>query len=100
MIQIWFNVKADDYMDDIGSLSIEIYSCSSDSTNEKDWTFVKSFNNGNTPSILGHDKIFYQSNVDYQGTVGMYYKAYICIYAGRDGGGDTRYFWTGSVQAT
>ena len=95
-IQIWFNVTGDDYMDDIGSLSIEIY----ESTDNSNWTWVDSFTNGNTPSMLGHNEIIYQSHVDYQGVVGRYYRAYICIYAGKDGGGDTRYFWTTSTKAT
>lgn len=100
-IQVWFDVTADNYMDDIGSLSIELYSCATNSSNDSDWSFVMSWNNGNTSSILGHDKIYYSSHVDYSGaTVGRYYKAYICIYAGNDEGGDTRYFWTNSVKAT
>lgn len=95
-VQIWFTVTGVDYMDDIGSLSIEIY----ESTDNSNWTWVASHTNGNTPSILGHDAIYYQSHVEYQGVVGRYYKAYVCIYAGKDGAGDTRYFWTGSKKAT
>lgn len=95
-IQIWFNVTGDTYMDDIGSLSIEIY----ESTDNEDWEFVTSFNNGTTPSMLGHDEYIYQSHVEYQGVIGRYYRAYICIYAGKDGAGDTRYFWTTSTRAT
>lgn len=95
-IQIWFTVTADDHMDDIGSLSIEIY----ESTDNSNWTWVDSFTNGNTPSILGHDEYIFQSHVDYQGVIGRYYRAYICIYAGKDGAGDTRYFWTTSTRAT
>ena len=50
--------------------------------------------------MLGHNTHFYGSHVDYQGVVGRYYKAYICIWSGKDGDGDTRYFWTGSTKAT
>lgn len=99
-VQIWFTVTADTYMDDIGSLSIEIYECATNSSNINDWEWVDSFNNGNTPSILGHNKYIFQSYVSHSGTVGMWYKAYVCIYAGKNGAGDTRYFWTGAVQAT
>ena len=95
-IQIWFDVTADTYMDDLGSLSIEIY----ESTDNSTWTWVDSFTNGNTPSMLGHDDYYYQSYVQYQGTIGRYYRAYVCIYAGKDGAGDTRYFWTTSTKAT
>lgn len=99
-VQIWFHVVADDYMDDIGTLSIQIYECSTNSSNINDWDSVASFTNGNTPSILGHDEYIYQSHVSYDGTVNMWYKAYVCIYAGDETGGDTRYFWTGAVKAT
>ena len=99
-VQIWFTVTADYYMDDIGSLSIQIYECSTNSSNINDWDSVASFTNGNTPSILGHDEYIYQSHVSYDGTVNMWYKAYVCIYAGDETGGDTRYLWTGAVKAT
>lgn len=99
-IQIWFTVTADYYMDDIGSLSIQIYDCATNSTNDSDWSFVTSFNNGNTPSMLGHNKYIYQSHVECDATVGRWYRAYICIYAGDQNGGDTRYFWTTAAKAT
>lgn len=95
-IQIWFNVTGVDYMDDIGSLRISIY----ESTDNSNWTWVKSFTNDDTPSLLAQNEIFYQSHVDYQGVIGRYYRAYICIWAGKDGDGDTRYFWTTSTKAT
>lgn len=99
-VQIWFNVKADDYLADIGSLSITVYECSTNSSNINDWSNVAAFTNGNTPSILGHNKIYYSSHVTVDGTKDMYYKAYVCIYAGDGTNGDTRYFWTGAVKAT
>ena len=99
-VQIWFNVKADDYMADIGALRITVYECATNSSNIDDWDHVRSFTNGNTPSILGHDDYYYSSHVTVDGTVDMYYKAYVCIYAGDGTNGDTRYFWTGAVKAT
>lgn len=95
-IQIWYDVTADTYMDDLGALTIQIY----ESKDNANWTWVETFTNGTTPSMLDHNDYYYQSHVEYQGVIGRYYKAYVCIWAGRDGGGDTRYFWTGSVKAT
>lgn len=95
-IQIWFSVIADDYMQDIGALRIMIYE-SSDNSN---WTWVKTYTNGDTASMLVHNKIFYESHVEYSGVIGRYYKAYVCIYAGDGTNGDTRYFWTSSQKAT
>lgn len=99
-VQIWFHVVADDYMADIGTLSITVYECSTNSSNINDWDHVASFTNGNTPSILGHNEYIYQSHVKVDGTKDMWYKAYVCIYAGDGTNGDTRYLWTGAVKAT
>lgn len=95
-IQIWFDVTGTDYMADIGGLSVKIY----ESTDGENWTWVKSFTHDSTPGMLGHNKIVYQSHVEYQGTIGRYYKAYIGIYAGDGTNGDSRYFWTGAQKAT
>lgn len=95
-IQIWFDVTGVTYMDDIGALTIQIY----ESTDNTNWTWVESFTNATTPSMLCQNDYYYQSHVEYQGVIGRYYKAYVCIWAGKDGGGDTRYFWTGPIKAT
>ena len=95
-IQVWFTVTGVDYMDDIGALTIRIY----ESTDNETWTWVETFTNGDTPSILGHDTIYYSGHVDYQGTIGRYYKAYVTIWAGKDGSGDIRYMWTQPKKAT
>lgn len=100
VVQVWFTVEGTDYMADIGSLSIQVYECSTNSSNDSDWDFFTSFNNGNTPSILGHNKYYYSSHVSCSATVGKWYKAYVCIYAGDGTNGDTRYFWTSAVKAT
>ena len=83
-------------MDDIGALSIQIF----ESTDNTNWTWVETYTNGTNPSLLAHNSYYHQSYVEYQGVIGRYYKAYVCIWAGKDGGGDTRYFWTGPVKAT
>lgn len=95
-IQVWFNVTADDYMDEIGALSIHIYE-SSDNSN---WTYKATYRHTNYPDMLDSNDYYHSGHVIYQGTVGKYYKAYVCIWAGRDGGGDTRYYWTSSKKAT
>lgn len=95
-IQIWFNVTGVSYMDDIGALTIQIY----ESTDNVNWTWVEAYTNDTTSSMLGHDEIFYQSHVEYRGVIGRYYRAYVCVWAGKDGSGDSRYFWTSSQKAT
>ena len=95
-IRVYFDVTGVNDMDDIGALTIRIY----ESTDNENWTWVKTFTNGDTPSILGHNTIYYSNYVEYKGTIGRYYKAYVTIWAGKNGGGDTRYMWTGSQKAT
>ena len=95
-IQIYFNVTGVTTLDDIGAIRLSIY----ESTDQVNWTLKETHSNDTTPSMLGHNTHFYGSHVDYQGIVGRYYKAYICIWGGKDGDGDTRYFWTGSQKAT
>jgi len=95
-IQVWFNVTADDYMDEVGALSIHIYESSDNST----WTYKTTYRHTDYPDMLATNDIFHCSYITYQGTAGKYYKAYVCIWAGKDGGGDTRYYWTSSKKAT
>lgn len=95
-IQVYFSVIGVDYLDELGALTIQIY----ESTDNINWTWVKSFSNFNYPEMLGYDDFFYTNHVDYQGVAGRYYKAYVCIWGGKDGEGDTRYFYTSTKKAT
>ena len=95
-IQVWFSVTGTDDMDTLGALTIKIY----ESTDNSTWTWKKSFSNGNYPSMVGYDDYYHSGHVDYQGVAGRYYRAYVCIWAGKDGDGDTRYFYTSSKKAT
>lgn len=95
-IQIWFTVTGTVYMDDIGALKVQLY----ESTDGETWSWVKTFSHDSTSGMLGQNKIYHSGHVDYQGTIGRYYKAYVCIWAGKDGDGDTRYMWTQPQKAT
>ena len=89
-IEIWFDVMGTGDMDEIGVLSIKLYE-SSDNTN---WTRVKTYLHEDYSSMLAEDEWYHCSCVSYQGTAGKYYKAYVCIWAGKNGSGDTRYMWS------
>lgn len=95
-IQVWFSVVGTEYMDTLGALTIRIY----ESTDNSTWTWKKSFSNGNYPSMVGYDDYYHSGHVDYQGVAGRYYRAYVTVWAGKDGDGDTRYFYTSSKKAT
>ena len=95
-IEVWFNVMGTGTMDEIGVLSIMLY----ESTNQSTWTSVKTYSHENYASMLEENDYYHCSYVSYQGTAGKYYKAYVCIWAGKDGSGDTRYMWTSVERAT
>lgn len=89
-VRVYFNVSGTDYMDEIGALFIELYE-SGDGTN---WECVETFNHYSTSGMLSYNDDYHSGYVSYNGTAGNYYKAYVCIWAGKNGSGDSRYFWT------
>lgn len=95
-LQIWFEVMGTGIMDEIGTLRIVLY----ESTDNVNWTWKKTFLHEDYSSMLIEDDFYHSSYVSYTGTAGRYYKAYVCIWAGKDGSGDTRYMWATSVRAT
>ena len=95
-VQVWFDVDGTGYMDEIGALEIKLY----ESTDNETWTWIKTYQHYNNSGMLGYDDFSHYGHVEYNGTIGRYYKAYVCVWAGKDGDGDTRYFWTPSVKAT
>ena len=96
-IQVYFSVYGTDYMDTLGALTIQIYESTNGSSN---WTWKKSFTNDTTPSMIDYNDYYHSGHVDYQGVAGRYYRAYVTIWAGKDGAGDTRYFYTSAKLAT
>lgn len=88
-LEIWFSVMGTGDMDEIGVLSIRLY----ESSDNQNWTRVKTYSHENYSSMLAYDDWSHISYVSYQGTAGKYYKAYVCIWAGKNGSGDTRYMW-------
>lgn len=88
-IQIWYEVAGKSKMDDIGVLSIMLYEINSDGS----LTWVKTFLHEDYDSMLAQNDNYIYSYVSCQGSSSKTYKAYVCIWAGKDGSGDTRYMW-------
>ena len=89
-LEIWYRVTGEDDWADIGVLSIELY----ESSDQVNWSWVDTFQHYNYEEMLAHDTWQHMSHVDYEGTTGKYYKAYVCIWAGDENNGDARYIWT------
>ena len=101
LVQSWFIVGGTGYMDEIGALTIELYECPTNSSNIEDWEWKETFKYDTTPGMLSYNDDYHSGHVDYpDGRPGWWYKAYVCIWGGKDGDGDTRYFWTSAKQAT
>lgn len=87
--QIWFEVCGVGLMDEIGVLSIYLYEVNSDGT----VTWIKTFQHSNYSSMLKYNDYYQCSYVSFQGSSSKTYKARVCIWAGKNGNGDTRYMW-------
>lgn len=89
-VQVWFDVMGTGDMDEIGALSIMLYE-SSDGTN---WQRVTTFRHSTTAGMLENNDYYISSHVSWSGgSTSKQYKAYVCVWAGKNGAGDTRYFW-------
>lgn len=91
-----FSVRGTTTLDEIGALRVIV----EESTDNANWYSVASYHYSSNPSMIGYGKVLHSGSVTYNGVVGRYYRAYITIWGGKDGGGDTRYLWTSSKQAT
>lgn len=89
-VQVWFEVMGTDDMDEIGALSIVLY----ESSDNKNWDDVETFLHESTTGMLFEDDYYISSHVSWSGgSTNKYYKAYVCVWAGKNGNGDSRYFW-------
>lgn len=88
-VQVWFEVMGADDLDEIGALRIVLY----ESNDNENWDDVKTFLFESTNGMLFYDDDYISSHVSWQGTYGNYYKAYVTIWGGKNGSGDTRYIW-------
>ena len=95
-VQVWFEVDGTNDMDEIGALEIWIY----ESKDNETWYWVDTFDYTDYSGMLGYNDYYHAGHIEYNGTIGRYYKAYVCVWAGKNGDGDTRYFWTTPNKAT
>lgn len=92
-IEIWYDVTGTGDMDEIGVLAIELYEVNSNGS----LTWIKTFLYEDYDTMLAYDDWSHTSCVSYQGSSTKTYKAYVCIWAGKNGDGDTRYMWARMV---
>ena len=95
-VQVWFDVDGTGYMDEIGALEIQLY----ESKDNETWSWVETYQFSDYTDMLAYNDFTHMSHVEYSGTIGRYYKAYVCVWAGKNGAGDSRTFWTLPEKAT
>lgn len=95
-LEIWWEITGTRTLADIGVLTVYLYE-SSDNVN---WSWATTFLHEHHDTMLAHNTFFNMSHVDYEGTPGHYYKAYVCIWAGPEDTGDARYIWTPVERCT
>lgn len=95
-VQVWFSVDGTNDMDEIGALEIQLY----ESKDNETWTWVETYQHIDNAGMLGYNDFSHYGHVEYNGTIGRYYKAFVCIWAGKNGDGDSRTFWTPVEKAT
>ncbi len=89
-VQVWFEVMGTNDMDEIGSLKIMLY----ESTDGTNWEWQTTFLHDKTSGMLFPNDYYVSSHVTWPyGSTQRQYKAYVCVWAGKNGGGDARYFW-------
>ena len=94
-LEISFIVTGVRTMDDIGAMTIVL----KESTDGRTWTTVSTFRHTNYSNMMVTNKAGNASYVSYSGTSGRYYTAYVTVWAGRNGGGESRQTTTSSVRA-
>ena len=90
-VSVWFEVYGTKIMDEIGVSKIELQEKESGSSV---WKTVKTYSN-----LLTYNDIYYASSVDYSGKAGNAYRAYVTVWAGKNGDGDSRTTLTYSIIA-
>ena len=88
-VQVWFDVMGVDTMDELGLLSVRFY----ESTDGINWTKIDTLLHDSTDGMLFYNDDYVSSHVSIQGSTDKQYKAYVCVWGGKGGDGDTRYFW-------
>lgn len=95
-MSIYFNVVGTGTMDEIGALTISLQQKPSGSST---WTTVQTYRYTNYTNMLVYNNFSHGSSVAYSGVSGYSYRAYVTVWAGKDGVGDSRQILTAAVVA-
>ena len=95
-MRVYFNVTGYGYLEAIGALTIQIF----ESTDNETFTWKETYRHDEYPQMLSYNDNYHSGYVEYNGVVGRYYKAYVCIWGGGLEVGAARYFYPRAKKAT
>ena len=95
-MRVYFDVTGNGYQEAIGALTIQVF----ESKDNETWTWKQTYKHENYSQMLSYNDNYHSGYVEYDGVVGRYYKAYVCIWGGGLEVGDARYFYTSAKKAT
>lgn len=86
-VSVCYDVQASNTMDEVGVLTIRLQEQVPGSST---WTTVKTYRYTDYPDMLSYNDDLHYGHVDYDGNVENSYRAYVTIWAGKNGDGDSR----------
>lgn len=86
-VSVWYEVEATKTMDEVGVLTIRLQEQAPGSST---WTHVKTFFYTDYPDMLSYNDDLHYGHVDYDGNTEYSYRAYVTVWAGKNGDGDSR----------
>lgn len=86
-VSVWYDVQATGIMDEVGVLTIRLQEQAPGSST---WTSVKTYRYTDYPDMLSYNDNLHYGHVNYNGNAECSYQAYVTIWAGKDGDGDSR----------
>lgn len=95
-VRVYFDVTGNGYQEALGALTISVYESKDNAT----WTCVQTYNHDQHSQMMSYHDNYHSGYVEYDGVIGRYYKAYVCIWGGGLEVGDARYFYTSAKKAT
>lgn len=95
-MRVYFDVTCNGYQEAVGALTIQVF----ESTDNETFTWKQTYKHEDYSQMLSYNDNYHSGYVEYDGVVGRYYKAYVCIWGGGLEVGDARYFYTSAKKAT
>lgn len=96
IVRVSFTVGATGLMDNVGASIITLQYSFDNST----WYTETTFYSSSTSGMIRSNSANYTSYVEYSGISGLYYRAFVTVYASNSNGSDTAQIYAGSIKAT